>query len=84
MYANDTELYIVVVRIYKFKVFRMIFSLTFTEYRTGCKLTDSNLRRVHTMKVMCIGSELICIVYIHTECIITAIHIECAFGQSTS
>ena len=46
MYADDTELYIVVVRIYK--VFRMIFSLTFTEYRTGCKLTDSNLRRVHT------------------------------------
>ena len=46
MYADDTELYIVVVRNYK--VFRMIFSLTFTEYRNGCKLTYSNLRRVHT------------------------------------
>ena len=46
MCANGIELYIVVVRIYE--VFRMIFSLTFTEYRTGCKLTDSNLRRVHT------------------------------------
>ena len=33
---------------------------------------------------MHIGSELICIVCIHTECTLTTIHIECAFGQSTS
>ena len=42
------------------------------------------LRRVHTMKVMRIGSELIRIVYVHTECALTAIRIECAFSQSTS
>ena len=41
-------------------------------------------RRVHTMKVMCIGSELIHIVCVHTECALTAIRIECAFNQSTS
>ena len=42
------------------------------------------LRRVHTMKVMRIGSELIHIVCVHTECALTAIRIECALGQSTS
>ena len=36
------------------------------------------------MKVMHIGSELIHIVCVHTECALTAIRIECAFGQSTS
>ena len=36
------------------------------------------------MKVMRIGSKLICIVCVHTECALTAIRIECAFGQSTS
>ena len=36
------------------------------------------------MKVMCIGGELIRIVCVHTECALTAIRIECAFGQSTS
>ena len=36
------------------------------------------------MKVMHIGSELIRIVCVHTECALTAIRIECAFGQSTS
>ena len=47
------------------------------------------------MKVMRIGSELICIVCIHTECtfltiiriecaFLTTICIECAFSQSTS
>ena len=41
------------------------------------------LRRVHTMKVMRIGSELIHIVCVHTECTLTAIRIECAFSQST-
>ena len=41
-------------------------------------------RRVHTMKVMCIESELICIVCVLTECALTTIHIECAFSQSTS
>ena len=41
-------------------------------------------RRVHTMKVMRIGSELIHIVCVHTECALTAIRIECAFSQSTS
>ena len=41
-------------------------------------------RRVHTMKIMCIGSELICIACIHTECALTAICIECAFGHSSS
>ena len=33
---------------------------------------------------MRIGSELIRIVCVHTECSLTAIRIECAFGQSTS
>ena len=42
-----------------------------------------DLRRVHTMKVMRIGSELIRIVCVHTECALTAICTECAFGQST-
>ena len=42
------------------------------------------LRRVHTMMVMHIGSELIRIVCVHTECALTAICIECAFSQSTS
>ena len=41
-------------------------------------------RRVHTMKVMRIGGELIRIVCVHTECALTAIRIECAFSQSTS
>ena len=36
------------------------------------------------MKIMHIGSKLICIVSVHTECALTAIRIECAFGQSTS
>ena len=36
------------------------------------------------MKIMCIGSELIRIVCIHTECALTAIRFECAFSQSTS
>ena len=36
------------------------------------------------MKVMRIGSKLICIVCIHTECALTAIRIECTFSQSTS
>ena len=36
------------------------------------------------MKVMRIGSELICIVCVHTEYALTAICIECTFGQSTS
>ena len=36
------------------------------------------------MKVMCIGSELIRIVCDHTECALTTIRIECAFGQSIS
>ena len=36
------------------------------------------------MKVMRIGGELIHIVCVHTECALTAVRIECAFGQSTS
>ena len=36
------------------------------------------------MKVMHIGNEIIHIVCVHTECALTAIRIECAFGQSTS
>ena len=48
-----------------------------TKWRIGA------LRRVHTMKVMLIGGELIRIVCVHTECALTAIRIECAFGQST-
>ena len=36
------------------------------------------------MKAMRIGGKLIRIVCIHTECALTAIRIECAFGQSTS
>ena len=35
------------------------------------------------MKVMRIGSELIRIVCVYTECALTAIRIECAFSQST-
>ena len=42
------------------------------------------LRRVHTMKVMRIESELIRIACVHTECALTAIRIQCAFTQSTS
>ena len=30
-----------------------------------------DLRRVHTMKIIHIGSELICIVSVHTECALT-------------
>ena len=41
-------------------------------------------RCVHTMKVMCIESELFCIVCVHTECALTITRIECAFSQSTS
>ena len=48
------------------------------------KLKTANLRHIHTMKVMRIGSELIRIVCIHTECVLTAIRIECAFSKSTS
>ena len=33
---------------------------------------------------MCIGSELIRIVCVHTECALAAIYIKCAFSQSTS
>ena len=36
------------------------------------------------MKVMSIGSELIRIVYVHTEYALTAIRIKFAFSQSTS
>ena len=36
------------------------------------------------MKVMCIGSELIHVVCVHTECALTTTRIKCAFGQSTS
>ena len=42
------------------------------------------LKRVHTMKVMRIESELIRIVCVHTECALTTNRIECAFGQSAS
>ena len=42
------------------------------------------LRPVHTMKVMHIEDELICIVYFHAECALTSIRIECTFSQSTS
>ena len=41
-------------------------------------------RRVHTMKVMRIGSELIRIACVHIECALTAIRIEFALSQSTS
>ena len=36
------------------------------------------------MKVIHIGNKLIRIVYVHTECALTTIRIECAFSQSTS
>ena len=36
------------------------------------------------MKRMYIESELIYIAFIYTECALTAIHIGCAFSQSTS
>ena len=35
------------------------------------------------MKVMCIGSESICIVSAHTEYALTVIRIECAFSQTS-
>ena len=41
-------------------------------------------RCVHAMKVMHTGSKFICIDHVHTKCSLTAIHIECAFIQSTS
>ena len=41
----------------------------------------TDLRRVHSMKVMRIGGELIRIVCVHNECALTAIR---AFCQSTS
>ena len=41
-------------------------------------------RHVHTMKIMRIGSKLIHNASVHTECALTAIRIECTFGQSTS
>ena len=47
-------------------------------------LSIALLRLVHTMKIMRIKSELICIASIHTEFALTAIHIECVFSQSTS
>ena len=37
---------------------------------------QAHIRRVHTMKVMRIGSELIRIVCVHTECALTAIRFE--------
>ena len=39
------------------------------------------IRHVPTMKTMCIGGELIHIVWIHTEC---AHWLQCTFSQSTS
>ena len=36
------------------------------------------------MRIMHIGRELICITYVHTECIFTTICFECTFSQSTS
>ena len=39
---------------------------------------------IYTMKIMRIGSKSIRIVSVRTECALTAIHIECAFSQSTS
>ena len=38
----------------------------------------------YTMKTMCIGSKLIRIVCIHTECALNVIHFICTFRQSTS
>ena len=43
-------------------------------------MNKSFIRHVHTMKVMHIGSELIYIVCVHTECTLTTVHIECAFS----
>ena len=41
------------------------------------------LRHVNTIKMMSIRSKLICIVWVHTECILTTICFEGAFSQST-
>ena len=43
MYADDTELHTLLSLVRIYNGFRMIFSLTFIECRTGCKLTDCNL-----------------------------------------
>ena len=43
-----------------------------------------HLRPVHITKIMCIKSELIRIVTVHTECALTAICFEFTFSQSTS
>ena len=54
-------------------------------HNTGRLLnTSSQLRRVYTIKGMLIGSELIHNACVHTKYALTAIHIECSFGQSTS
>ena len=58
-------------------------SLSITTYIYIYSINTSNYRRVNIMKVMCIGSKLIHIACIHTECALTAICIECSFSQST-
>ena len=45
---------------------------------------NCNLRAVHTTKIMRIKCESIRIARIHTEAALTAMRIQCAFGQSTS
>ena len=48
------------------------------------RIADHMFRLVYTTKIMHIGSELICTVYVGTEFALTAIHFEFAFSQSTS
>ena len=43
-----------------------------------------DIQAVHTTKIMQIKFESIRIVRIHTEAALTAMRIQCAFGQSTS
>ena len=43
---------------------------------TELQKLNRHYRRVHTMKVMRIGSELIRIACVHTECALTAIRFE--------
>ena len=49
--------------------------------RIQCIVT-SILRHVHIIKIMHIGSELIRIFCVHTECSLTTVCTECSFSQS--
>ena len=71
-----------------FYVFKMVVSklqgiIDIISVVTMANCHDSPLRHIYTMTVMHIGSKLIHILCIHTECAITAIHSECALSKFT-